>query len=167
MMQSHIHCICLTFLCDEFLCEFLDYANRRKHSRRGYICIFSLCCVLWHVSLNCRCVLLQIHIHYTSLAFLLCAFPCVLLICQFLGRQSRIDSIYLVSHHCATINVSSNDMPEWMNSHIDHICAAFLLYVFSYDLSNEFSDAMQSYIACICTICFQNVFSCVFSNCSN
>ena len=99
-------------------------------------------------------------------------FPMVCIsMCAFnlpISREAKSHRLHLFGfHHCATINVSSNDMPEWMNSHIDHICAAFLLCVFSYDLSNEFSDAMQSYIACICTICFQNVFSCVFSNCSN
>ena len=62
--------------------------------------------------------------------------------------------------HCASLNVSSNDLRVKMHSCIGCICLAFLHCVFSDESSNCLPEKRQSHIGCIC-LAFLH---CVFSN---
>ena len=70
----------------------------------------------------------------------LVAFACYCLHCVFSDvssnclperMQSHIGCIYLTCLHCVFSNVSSNRLPHRMQSHIDCICLAFLHCAFS------------------------------------
>ena len=67
--------------------------------------------------------------------------------------------------HCAFSNVSSNGLPERMQSHIGCICLTFPHCVFSYVSSNGVHKRMHNHTGCICWTFLHCVFSNVSSNC--
>ena len=78
---------------------------------------------------------------------------------------SRIGCICLTFPHCVFSNVSSNGLPERMQSHIGYICLTFPHCAFSNVFSNRFSEWMQNRTGCICLTFSHCVSSNVPSNC--
>ena len=66
--------------------------------------------------------------------------------------------------HCAFSCVSSNGLPERMQSHIGYICLTFLNCAFSNVSSNRPPHRMHSHIGCICLTFLHCDFSNVSSN---
>ena len=66
--------------------------------------------------------------------------------------HNHIGCICLASLHCVSSNVSSNGLPERMQSHIDCICLAFLHCASSNVSSNRLSERMHTQTGCICLI---------------
>ena len=71
--------------------------------------------------------------------------------------------ICLTFLHCVLLNVSSNHLPERMQSHTGYICLTFLHCAFSNVSSNCLHERMQSYTSCIRL----NFLYCAFSNVSS
>ena len=101
-IQSHIGCICSTFLHCAFSNVSSAHLHNRMHSHIGCICLTFLHCAFSNVSSN--------YLHEK--------------------RQSHIGCICLTFLHCVFSNVSSKRLPEKRHSHIGCICLTFLHCVF-------------------------------------
>ena len=67
-------------------------------------------------------------------------------------RYSCIGCICLTFLHCVFSNVSSNRLPEWMQSHTGCICLAFLQCGLSNVSSNGLHEKMHNHTSCNCLI---------------
>ena len=102
-IQSHIGCICLTFLHCAFSNCSSNRLPERKQSHTGCICLTFRHCAFSDVSSNGLCERMHNHIVCICLTFL----------------------------HCVSSNVSSNRLHNRMQSHIGCICLILItLYSF-------------------------------------
>ena len=129
--QSHIGCICLTFLQGVFACVSSNYLYESMHNYTGCICLTFLQCAFSNVPSNCLSGRMQSHIGYISVKgkgivtlpmslVALCVFKRILK--MLLGRMhNHIACICLAFIHCAFSYVSSNCLSVRMQSHIGYI----------------------------------------------
>ena len=130
-MNSHIGCICLTFLHCAFSNVSSNRLHQRMHSHIGCICLTFLQCAFSNVPSNCLPGRMQSHIGYISVKgkgivtlpmslVALCVFKRILK--MLLGRMhNHIACICLAFIHCAFSYVSSNCLSVRMQSHIGYI----------------------------------------------
>ena len=134
------------------------------------ICLTFLDCAFSNVSSNGLPEMMHSHIAFICFTYSTVRFQVFPQI-DYPERDSSIRAgivtfvcIYFTFLHCAFSKVSSNRLPESMQSHIGCICLSFLHCAFSNVSLNLLLQMMHSYICCICSAFFHHVFSNVSSN---
>ena len=148
-MQSHIDCICWTFLHCVFLNVFSNCLLEKRHSRIGCICLTFLHCASLNVSSN----RLPGRRHWLFDFSQLCIFTLYLFKClvkMFAWKDARSHSLHFFyfSPVCFS-NVSSNGMTERMQSHTSCSSLTFPHCTFSKVSSNCLPERMHIRIGCI------------------
>ena len=146
-MQSHIGCICLTFLHCAFLNVSSNCLPEKRHSHTDYICLAFLHCVFSNVSSNCLLKNRQSHIGCIVLLFSTVHFKNGLPE----RMQSHIGCIYLTFLHGAF----SNAFPNSRENEKLHIFGLFSTRYFQMAWLRRCVVTLVAFVWLFSTVCSQ------------